>query len=994
MQADILADWPLISRLLDEALALDDAQRGAWLEALPAEHAELRPVLERLLGRRDEAAGFFEQLATDGSPAAEPQPIVDLPVGTEIGPYQLVRLLGRGGMGTVWLARRTDGGLDLPVAIKLPVLDTAGGPIGERLERERQILTALNHPNIARLYEAGVSSDGRPYLALEYVEGDTLLAYCEQRVLPARKRIELFLQVLRAVHYAHSSLVIHRDIKPPNIIVTAGGEVKLLDFGIAKLIDRKTLSSERTELTQVYGRLMTLSYASPEQVLGEPLTTATDVYSLGVILFELLTGTRPYRLKRGSAAELEEAIVTGTTLRPSNAVTATFATTAAASLSRWRRLLRGDLDTIVLKALERDPAQRYPSVDALAQDCERYLQGLPVLAQPHRPLYRFAKFVGRHRLALGAAAAVLVALIAGLGIALWQARVAHEEARKQEAVQAFLTSLFDKNTRLQPDAAQARAMTVRELLLDAGNRVEHAFDTTPAVKLELLNTVARLLREIDEYERSAVLAREAVAVAREHGFTREDAYVEALLNVTTAARLLGSGPEAVSARDEALQVLDSRGDRTSLLRARAHVTTVAQMAPDAAREIALVKTGAELLEQRYPTEPSYFNALWVLGNLHRTQQAPVEAAENFRRAIAAFERVGSRDYTNYAASHGFLAQCEFGLGHAEAATALYAKGLELLDRHAGPSALVTRFHRGNYALMLHVAGRPEDAHRVFAEVRTTQPAEGPTVVDFDNAVYEAAAFLNEGRPREAQEVLEPFSTSWVEFGKRFAVNGERWVTELALARAMQGRGAEARKGLDRIAELPQQNYGQSVLASSTHIADAAWIDLAAGDGDGAARQLIEASDALRKAPEAFDAEFVHLATVASEVALRREDFAAAHEHASQALTHLHEKADAQAFPYLEARALKAQGDALLASDRVDEAVAQLEPAVTLMRRLQSPDSPWLLDGIATLSVAAHRQKDLKQARLLAAEARTIARRNKSIPPLFRFRLDEAERLAL
>ena len=990
MRPDLLAEWPLISRLLDEALAVDDDKRAAWLDALPAEHAALRPVLERLLARRDEAADFFERPIEASDETLEFTE--ELPIGAEFGPYQVERLLGRGGMGSVWLARRTDGGLDLPVALKLPDLDTAGGPIKERLERERQILAALNHPNIARLYEAGVTQDGRPYLALEYIEGETLLAYCEQRALPARKRIELFLQVLRAVHYAHASLVIHRDIKPSNIIVTPGGEVKLLDFGIAKLIDRKTRSTERTELTQMYGRLMTLSYASPEQVLGEPLTTATDVYSLGVILFELLTGMRPYRLKRGTAAELEEAIMTGATVRPSQAVTANFARSASMSLARWRRVLRGDLDTIIMKALERDPAQRYPSVDALAQDCERYLKGQPVLAQPQRPLYRLAKFVGRHRLALGAAAAVVAALVVGLGVALWQARVAQQEAQKQRAVQAFLTSLFDKNTRLQANAAQARGMTVRELLLDASNRVEHAFDQTPAVKLELLNTVSRLLRDIDEYERSAALARDAVAVARDNGFTRQDAYVEALLSLTTASRLLGNGPEAVAARDEALKVLEDRGDRTSLLRARADVTTVAQMAPDAAREIEIVKHGADLFEQRYPQDPAHFNALWVLGNLYRTQQQPAEAAVNFRRAIAAFEQVGSRDYTNYGASHGFLAQCEFGLGHVKTALELYPKGLELLDRHAGPTALVTRFHRGNYAFMLHVAGHPQEAHRVFAEVRASQPAEGPTVVDFDNAVYEAGGFLQEGRAAEAEQVLEPFSTSWIEFGKRYAVNGERWVTELAVARAMQGQSDEARKALDRIAELPQQNYGQSVLTSAQHVADAAWIELVAGRADGAQRQLDKVSETLSKAPEAFDAEYVQLATVASEVALRRKDSRTALAHASAALKHLHDQVEPDALPYAEARALKAYGDALVAADRSEEALTQLEPAAQLMRRLHSPDSPWLLDTLAILSLAHQRQEDVTEARKLAAEARDIARRNSHLPELFTTRLTEAEQL--
>ena len=241
-------------------------------------------------------------------------------------------------------------------------------------------------------------------------------------------------------------------------------------------------------------------------------------------------------------------------------------------------------------------------------------------------------------------------------------------------------------------------------------------------------------------------------------------------------------------------------------------------------------------------------------------------------------------------------------------------------------------------------------------------------------------------------MLEPFSTSWIEFGKRFAVNGERWVTELAVARAMQGQGEEARKALERIAELPQQNYGQSVLTSAQHVADAAWIDLVAGKAEAAQRQLDEVSETLSKPPEAFDAEYVQLATVASEVALRRKDSRTALAHASAALEHLHDKLEPDALPYAEARALKAYGDALVAADRSEEALTQLEPAAQLMHRLHSPDSPWLLDTLAILSLARQRQDDITEARKLATEARDIARRHSNLPELFTARLTEAEQL--
>jgi eukaryotic-like serine/threonine-protein kinase len=999
MQPEILAQWPLVSRLLDEALSLDEDEQRAWLAALPNEHAALRPVIERLLGRRDDAARFFERLPQPDAAAEQPAAVsADGHVaGSRVGPFELLQPIGRGGMGSVWLARRTDGALDLPVAVKLPFLEGSGALLAERFTRERQILAALNHPNIARLHEAGVTPEGQPYLALEYVEGESLLTHCERGAFTVRRRLELFLQVLRAVQYAHSNLVIHRDLKPSNLIVTATGDVKLLDFGIAKLLDRDTRRARQTELTQVYGSMMTLDYASPEQVLGEPLTTATDVYSLGVILFELLTGTRPYRLKRGTRAELEEAILTGAAERPSQAVTADFASSASTSLGVCRRALRGDLDTIVMKSLECDAAARYPTVDAFARDCERYLQGMPVLAQPQGAIYRLGKFVGRHRVAVGAAAAVLVALLVGLGTAVWQARVAvaqsrvaEQEAHKQRAVQSFLTALFDRNTRLQPDAAAARSMTVRELLIDASDRVQGSLGEAPTVKLELLTTVGRLLREIDEYERSATLNRQAIALAREHGLTTADAYVEALIGLATVARVLGHGPEAIEARAESLRVLDARGDRTSLLRARASINTVAQMAPDARQEIAIVQEGARLFEKRYSNDPAYFNALWILGNLYRTQQAPAEAAVYFERAIGVFERVGSRDFTNFGASHGFLAFCEFGLGKVGSAVEHYAQGMQLLDRHAGETALVTRFHRGIYAFVLHASGRPQDAHRTFDQLRRTRPEGGPTIVDFDDAVYEATGYLDEGRPRDAQRVLETYSTNWVEFGRRFATNGERWVSGLARAYAMQGRADLARTTLRRIEELPSQNYGRSLATMPGHLADAAWIEMISGDVDAAAKLIDRARGVLDASPARFDAEYVAVALRAAEVSVRRTDPDAALRRADQALSHLRDKADRNGLPYVEAQALRVRAEALLALGRAREALADLESSIGLMRRLHAPDSPWLLDALLLTSLAARQLDDPGRARALAAEARAIARQHESLAPAFRARLALAE----
>jgi serine/threonine-protein kinase len=409
-------DWVRLSALLDEALTLEPAARADWLQSLPAADAALAPALRELLARaaaetdefmRRPALGSATQVARSlGAPVA-------LAAGQAVGPYRLLRELGTGGMGAVWLAERADGTLRRQVALKLPRLAWAAG-LAQRMARERDILAALEHPHIARLYDAGVDADGRPYLAMEVVEGRPIDQYVREQGLPVRARIALFLQVARAVAYAHARLTVHRDLKPSNILVTADGQVRLLDFGIAKLLAGD--SAAETQLTELAGRALTPDYAAPEQIRGEPITVATDVYALGVVLFELLAGQRPYRLKRDSRGALEDAILVAEPPPASSLA-------AAAD----RRALAGDLDAILNKALKKAPAERYATTDALADDLQRHLDGLPVLARPDSLAYRLRKFGARHALALGAAGVVAFALLVGITTTLWQARVAAEE---------------------------------------------------------------------------------------------------------------------------------------------------------------------------------------------------------------------------------------------------------------------------------------------------------------------------------------------------------------------------------------------------------------------------------------------------------------------------------------------------------------------------------------------------------------------------------------
>ena len=372
--------------LLGQALDLPEASRTAWLDALAGDDAGFRADLNRLLAHGGDSKTGAQIDAGAGSMAVDWAEPVDTPLvaGQEIGRYRLERPLGEGGMGVVWLARKDGDSALPPVAIKVPVGMSNPKAAAERLAREGAILAALNHPNIARLIEVGVhggGSDAMPFLAMEFIDGQRLPEYCDARKLSPEARLALFAKMLDAVAYAHSALVLHRDLKPSNVLVTAGGEVKLLDFGIAKLLDDGGLAGA-TRLTQMAGRVLTPDYASPEQIAGVPLTVASDVYSLGVMLFELLTGERPYKLKRGSTAELEEAILSVDTSRPSTVVTAKFAERNQDTLNRLKRKLAGDLDTIVLKAMKKQPADRYASVSAFKEDIERFLTGCRCWQRP------------------------------------------------------------------------------------------------------------------------------------------------------------------------------------------------------------------------------------------------------------------------------------------------------------------------------------------------------------------------------------------------------------------------------------------------------------------------------------------------------------------------------------------------------------------------------------------------------------------------------------
>ena len=484
--------------LFKAALDVPDERRAAWLDTLDAARSHLKPTVLALLRRHaaHETEDHLERLVHDtlAEQAAQAVAGTQIPtVGNLIGPYRLLSPLGEGGMSSVWLAERDDGVMRRKVALKLPHW-WALAKLSERAIQEREILASLQHPNIARLYDAGITSDGRPYLALEYIDGQPIDRYCREHALDTRQRVALLIQVVRAVAYAHAQLVVHRDLKPSNILVDREGQVHLLDFGIAKLLEESGAANRAQ--TQLGTRLFTPEYASPEQLSGAPVLTSSDVYSLGAVLFELLTD-EPLRAEAPTTIDSRPA---GPGARTPSDVLRDPARA---------RALRGDLDTIVLKALKTQPHERYATAVEFADDLQRYLDGEPVRARPDSTAYRLRKFVQRNLLAVAAASAVVLSLAIGLAVAAWQLQVARSEKRRAEDVKDFVASIFRS---ADPFFTGNEQMTAAELLTFAKQRIDKEMAAQPLSSVELLAVVGEAQANLQQ--RAAARETLEAAVAR------------------------------------------------------------------------------------------------------------------------------------------------------------------------------------------------------------------------------------------------------------------------------------------------------------------------------------------------------------------------------------------------------------------------------------------------------------------------------------------------
>ena len=774
-----------LNRLLDTMLDLPPEKRRGWVDELSPEYEPIKLRLITLLEHsgRVETNDFLGTLPrVDGVPLGDPESSEK--AGTEAGPYRLLRELGVGGMGTVWLAERSDGLIKRPVALKLPRGAWQLTGLAERMSREREILATLTHPNIARLYDAGLTAEGQPYLALEYVEGKAIDVYCEERGLSTKARLELFLQAAEATAYAHGQLVVHRDLKPANILVTEEGEVRLLDFGIAKLLEHG--EAKETVLTEFAGRALTPDYASPEQIAGQPITIASDVYSLGVLLYELVTGERPYKLKRDSRGALEDAILETEPARPSEVV-------EKASL---RKRLRGDMDTIVLKALKKVPKDRYATVNGLAEDIRRHLSNRPLLAKPDSAWYSARRFVGRNKLAVSAASAVLMAIVAGAGVALWQGRVALAERDRAEEVKEFIVSIF-RNA--DPYAGEGEVLSAVELLKQAKKSVDETFEDRPALRVELLNLIGISLLNLDDHVAGGAVLAQAVREGTETFGSMHPQTLHSRVLLTDAKRYLGD-PEGVQEElEEAVQALRGDGSKEDLARALINLVHLAidegryqEAIPKAKEALELtVETFGRLSPQaveaaltlavasQYINEPetAMETAEFALGETLRlydeTHLRVIDARGIYARALGTIGRLReARDELEQAVNDAItlLGPNTTMVGYYGASLALYKLrlgdiegALEECQRALGVMAQFTSPDSFNYAAPLQLFGESLLAGRRIAESVETMTSSVKTLSDVLGADHErvlgarlaqALALGYSGKLADAEEVLD------------------------------------------------------------------------------------------------------------------------------------------------------------------------------------------------------------------------------------------------
>jgi eukaryotic-like serine/threonine-protein kinase len=812
--------WQRVQELFLAAADLPPVERAALLQRECGGDPELHAEVARML-------------AADG----EPEPLLDAPplaavpgadlAGRGIGPYRIVRELGRGGMGAVYLAERDDVGKR--VALKLVRGVLAAPDNIKRFLLERRVLARLEHPSIARLLDAGITDDGLPYFAMEHVEGEPIDHFCDERRLPLRARLELVTTVCDAVAYAHRNLIVHRDLKPANILVTEAGEPKLLDFGIAKLLGD---DDDAAGLTGTGAQLMTPEYAAPEQLRGEPVTTATDVYALGLVLYQLLCGRHPYRIQGATWGELERQVLEHEPPRPSTLMRqAASDVGGAADLApeavgrargvnpqKLRRQLAGDLDTLVLKALAKDPARRYASVQQLADDLRRYLAGHPLAARPDHWLYRTRKFVRRHRLAVAAASlSGLVLLGASTAIAV-QSRSVARERDTAEQVSGFLVELFSVS---DPRVSRGEALSARQVLDQGAARIDRELAEQPEIRARLLNAVGLAYRGLGLYDAALAPLDSALAIRRRlyQGDHRDVA--ESLRHLGWVERERGEFSDAEAHYREALamrrrlfgrfhsDVVQSTNDVGLVLRSRGEFREAEQVYREA------LAIGSRVFSRPH-IEQSFTNNGLGVSVLY--QDRPAEAEPHLREALRLLRETAGPGHPNEAINLGNLGRALTLQGKFEDAEMPAREAVAMARRLLGEDHPQYAAELTGLALLLRRTGRLPEAEATYREIldiqrRTLSAGHRRFMVPLASLT---AILLDSGRAAEA----EPFLRELLAVRRLHLKPGDPQIADaqsaLGESLAALGRFGEAepllREGYDALREAAGEEHGDTQKA--------------------------------------------------------------------------------------------------------------------------------------------------------------------------------------
>jgi eukaryotic-like serine/threonine-protein kinase len=861
------ARWQVISPYLDQLLDLDAGQRILRLDEIRKSDPQLADELEALLAQQTVAdrEAFLERGALHPDASLE---------GQIIGGYTCDRPIGQGGMGSVWLAHRSDGRYEGKAAIKFLNLALLARGGAERFQREGSFLARLAHPHIARLIDAGVAAGGQPYLVLEYIEGEPIDRWCDAKALGIEARVRLFLDVLNAVAHAHNNLILHRDLKPSNILVTNDGQVKLLDFGIAKLLGEDDTSGQATELTQLAGRAFTPEYAAPEQVQGLDVTTATDVYALGVLLYVLLGGRHPTSVNTNTPVErlqavvnteptrLSDAVARGATTMPaeSDVIAARRATTTV----KLPRMLRGDLDNIVAKALKKAPQERYPTTGAFSADLRRFLNHDPVSARPDSFAYRTRKFLRRHVLGVSLTVVVTSALVASLGIAVWQAQKASaaaqlaakeaETARVERdgalAQQRLLRGVNEFWQIVLRDGAGRNPGAIRQQLDRATLLIEQTRFEAPIIKVALLRQIASRYGEQGEYKTSGALITKAIASIQGTPLAAPTEPVSVNLACSLSAYL-----ERTDDLEEASTQLDHADQ---LLAAGAAVTVPSRVECMLYRSVVLSKRGDH--DRAIPL---------AQGALQKLEASGIRAGEQHRITRSNISQALLRAGRNAEAlpiATQLLAESTDSLGRESMAVILRSSIVTTITRSGGQPLAALPLARADVAstqkllgddhidvrtnhelgLVQIALGRSDDAIRILADTASVAARTNDRATELQSSLALVAALTRLGKLAEASSQYEkilPLRATAEKYNRPGYLDVLRVQAMLAVAR---GDFSDAQKTLDAARARIDRSGGGAHPASFAIAIARAELAMARGNPDAALAEANLAIDAARR----------------------------------------------------------------------------------------------------------------------------------------------------